>query len=121
MRIAIVDDQADFRKALRKIVEQEPGLTVVAEAKNGLDAIGAVIEHKPDVVLIGIRKPSANGLDATKVIRSKFPRARVITLSMHSDSTMTAMSCQAGACSHLCKTCSPDEIVAAIRDAHLKK
>jgi DNA-binding NarL/FixJ family response regulator len=121
LRIAIVDDQADFRKALRTIVEKEPELTVVAEAKNGLDAIGAVIEHKPDVVLIGISASAANGLNATKVIRSKFPRARVITLSMQPDSTMTAMSCQAGSCRHLCKTCSPGEIVAAIRDDHQRK
>ncbi len=121
MRIAIVDDQADFRKALRKMVEKEPGLSVVAEAKNGLDAIGAVIEHKPDVVLMGISKPAAGGLNATKVIRSKFPQARIITLSVGPDSTMAAMSCQAGSCCHLCKTCSPNDIISAIRNHPEKK
>jgi two-component system response regulator DegU len=118
VRIAIVDDQAGFRKSIRTILEKEPGLTIVAEAKNGLDAIGVVIEHKPDVVLVGISKPSLNGLDATKVIRSRFPKIRIISLSMHSETPTTAVSCQAGACDYICKDCSPNEIIAAIRDGH---
>jgi DNA-binding NarL/FixJ family response regulator len=118
VRIAIVGDQAGFRKTLRTILEKEPGLTVVAEARNGLDAIGAVIEHKPEVVLMGASMPVMNGLDAAKVIRSRFPKTRIVILSMHSDSSQTAMSCQAGACYHLCKDCNPEEIIAAIRDGH---
>src|SRR5512147_2335653 len=115
IRIVLVDDQSVFREALRGVLEREPDLTIVAEADNGLSGLRAVEEHKPDIVLMDISMPVMNGLEATKVISSKYPAVQVIILSMHSDETMIASSCQAGACFHLCKGCSPMEIVAAIK------
>lgn len=117
-RVVLVEDQAVFRKTIRRILEREPGLTVVAEAENGIAGIEAVEKHRPDVVLMDVSMPVMNGIEATKVIRSRFPGTLVIILSMHSDETITASSCEAGACYHLCKTCSPKEIVAAIRNGH---
>lgn len=119
-RIAIVDDQAIFRQSLRRLLEKDSELSVVAEAENGLDGIKVVEEYKPDIVLMDISMPVMNGLDATTIITSRFPDTRVIMLSMHSDGTMEASSCLAGACYYLCKDCSSKEIVAAIKEGHHK-
>jgi two-component system response regulator DegU len=119
IRVAIVDDQAIFRQSLRRLLEKDSQLKVVAEAGDGLAGIKAVEKHKPDVVLMDISMPGMNGLEATKVIASKSPSTKVIILSMHSDSTTTACSWQAGACYHLCKDCSPKDILAAVKNGSL--
>jgi two-component system, NarL family, response regulator DegU len=119
IRIAIVDDQAIFRQSLRTVLEKESGLSVVAEAENGLAGIELVEEHKPDIVLMDLSMPGMDSFQATRIITSRYPDTKVIILSMHSDDRLKAISCQAGACYHLCKgECSPKEIIAAIRDGH---
>lgn len=114
VRVAIVDDQQMFRQSLRLVLERESGLKVVAEADNGQSAIAIVEEHRPDVVLMDIRMPVMNGIDATRIITSRFPETRVIILSMHQDQTFAAQACQAGACRCLCKDCNPKDILDAI-------
>lgn len=119
IRIAIVDDQPIFRQSLRTILEKEPDVCVVAEAENGLDGIKLVEDHRPHVVLMDLSMPGMDAFQATRIISSRFPETRVIILSMYSDDRLKAISCQAGACYHLCKDeCSPTDIVAAIRDGH---
>jgi two-component system response regulator DegU len=93
-------------------------LIVVAEAENGLAAVQLVEEHQPDVVVMDLSMPVMNGIEATKIITSRFPDTRVIVLSVHSENTITAMSCQAGACYHLSKDSSLSEIFTAVRDGH---
>ena len=114
VRVAIVDDQKMFRQSLRLVLERESGLMVVAEADNGQSAIKMVEEHRPDVVLMDVRMPILNGIEATRIIRSRFLDTRVIILSMHEDHIFAAQACQAGACRYLCKDCSPQDILDAI-------
>ncbi len=114
VRVLIVDDQAMFRQSLRLVLGRQSGLKVVAEADNGQSAIEMVEEHRPDVVLMDISMPVLNGIDATRIIMSRFPETRVIILSMHQDQSFAAQACQAGACRCLCKDCRPQDILDAI-------
>src|SRR4051812_29935311 len=83
IRIVIADDHEVVRKGLRGILEAHPGWTVVAEATDGRVAVEQVREHQPDVVIMDVAMPRLNGVDATRLIRSEVPLARVLILTMH--------------------------------------
>jgi two-component system response regulator DegU len=114
VRVAIVDDQPMFRRSLKRFLDRQSGLKVVAEADDGQSAVEMVELHRPDVVLMDISMPVLNGMEATRMIMSRFPATRVIILSMHQDQAFEAQACQAGACRYLCKDCSPQDILDAI-------
>ena len=111
IRVAIFDDHAVFRKVLRIILEKQHDLTLVAEADNGLTAVEMVDEHRPDVVLMDINMPVVNGLDATGIITSKYPRTRVVILSMHSDDGVRVRAKEVGASHFLSKDCQPKGLI----------
>jgi two-component system response regulator DegU len=115
VRVLIADDQPMFRQSLRLILERQPGLDVVVEAVDGQSAVEMVEQHRPDVVLMDISMPGLNGIEATRIIRSRFPETRVIILSMHQNENFEAQACEAGACRYLCKDCSPQDILDAIQ------
>jgi two-component system response regulator DegU len=116
IKIAIVDDKPIFRQSLRSFIEKEPDLGVVAEAEANLSGIKVVEEHKPDVVLMKNNMPFTDGLEDTKMVISRLPDTRVIILSRQSEKNMTATLCRTWACYHLCRKCSSQEILAAIRE-----
>jgi two-component system response regulator DegU len=125
IRVAVIDDNPKSRKDLVKILGKEPDIRVVAEAATNLAGIREVEEQKPDVILLDNNNPFTDGLEGTEKIVSRFEDTRVIVLAMdskstllplHSKHTMSASSCQIGACFHLCQDCSTQEILAAIRD-----
>jgi DNA-binding NarL/FixJ family response regulator len=114
IRVAIVDDNPTVRMSLRSMLKLEPRLTLVAEAENGSEAIAMVEEHRPDVVLMDIIMPVLDGIDATRIITSKFPGIRVIVLTIHSADNFAAKAFKAGASHFLTKGCSTEEILDAI-------
>jgi two-component system response regulator DegU len=114
-RIVIVDDSQSFRKALCSILQKKPNLKVVAEAGDGQAGIQAVEKHKPDVVLMDISMPVMNGIDATRIITSKFPDAKVIVLSLHNDPSYSDQAHKAGACHFLAKDCGKETLFSAIK------
>ena len=116
IRVAIVDDHPAFRDTLHLILKREPDLSVVAVAGDGLAAIDIAEQHHPDVMLVDVRLPKMDGLEATRVIGTKYPQTRVIILSLFSDQDTKAKALEAGACGFCCKDSSPKEILAAIRD-----
>jgi len=73
IRIGIVDDHAVFRKTLRSTILLQPGIKVVAEAEDGSEAVTMVEKHRPEIVLMDISMPVLDGIEATRIIRSKFP------------------------------------------------
>jgi len=83
LRIVIVDDNLHYRNAISNILQKKNDFLVVAEAGGGLAAIQSVEKHRPDVVLIDISIPVMNGIDATTVIKSKFPALKVTISTMH--------------------------------------
>lgn len=121
LRIIVVDDSPLYRGTICSMLAKEPNLQVIAEAEDGLFAVQAVEKHKPDVVLMDVSMPVLNGIDATWIIKSKFPDVRVIVLSMHDLESISEAACKAGACWCLSKGCSSNEIIQAITTAGIYK
>jgi DNA-binding NarL/FixJ family response regulator len=117
IRIVVVDDSPVYRKTICNMLKKDSNLQVVAEAEDGHAAVQAVEEHEPDVVLMDVSMPILNGIDATRIIKYKFPDVRVIILSMHDVESISEAACKAGACWCLNKECSPKEIIEAIMTA----
>ncbi len=118
IRIVIVDDHHIFRQSLRQIVDSHAGMRVVAEAENGLEAVKQVQQHKPDIVIMDIRMPVVDGVDATLQIKSQFPEIKIIALSSHSDQVYIDRMLQAGASEYLNKICSRKELFECIIKVH---
>jgi DNA-binding NarL/FixJ family response regulator len=114
IRILLVDDHRIIREGLRKLLELEAGLEVVAEAENGRMALELVKSHKPDVVIMDIAMPDMNGIDATRNILGEAPQTRVVALSMHAERRLITATIKAGALGYILKDCSVEELVAAI-------
>jgi DNA-binding NarL/FixJ family response regulator len=117
IRILVVDDNEHYRKTVSNILGENTHLKIVGEADDGLGAIQAVEKLRPDVVLMDISMPVMDGIDATRVIKSKFPEVRVILLTMHDLGCFSAAAFKAGAFWCLHKECSPREIIKAIGTA----
>jgi len=114
--VAIVDDNPTVRMSLRSILKLDPRLIVVAEVENGSAAIAMVEMLRPDVVLMDIIMPVMNGIDATRIITSKFPDTKVIVLTMKRDQAYLDTAYQDGAFRCLSKCCNPDGLLNAIKE-----
>ena len=113
--ILLADDQALVRVGLRKILESEPGTTVIGEAANGQDAVAAAIRLRPDVVLMDIRMPVLDGIEATRRLVRAQPGARVLILTTFGLDTYVYEALRAGASGFMLKDAPPEEIAAAVR------
>jgi len=114
-RLLIVDDQALIRVGLRKILENEPDMTVVGEANDGEDAVLAADRLRPDVVLMDIRMPVLDGIEATRRIARAHPLTRVLVLTTFGLDTYVYDALRAGASGFMLKDAPPEEIAAAVR------
>ncbi len=116
IRVVIADDQRLVRAGFRKILEADHGIHVVAEADDGFEVIAASREHHPDVVLMDIRMPNMNGLEATRQLLHQDPNlTRVLVLTTFDLDEYVYEALQAGASGFLLKDAPPDELVAAVR------
>lgn len=115
IRVLLADDHQIFREGLRLILENDPAITVVGEAVEGLHAIALVMELNPDVVIMDISMPNLNGIEATRQILKKRPDLKVIALSVHSNERYVEGMLRAGAAGFLVKNCAADELILAIR------
>jgi DNA-binding NarL/FixJ family response regulator len=113
--VLIADDQALVRVGLRKILESEPELTVAGEAADGEDAVARARELRPEVVLMDIRMPVLDGIEATRRIAAAQPATRVLILTTFGLDTYVFDALRAGASGFMLKDAPPEEIVAAIR------
>jgi len=113
--VLIADDQALVRVGLRKILESEPDTTVVGEVADGQEVIGAARILRPDVVLMDIRMPVLDGIEATRRIVHERPEARVLILTTFGLDGYVYDSLRAGASGFMLKDAPPEEIAAAVR------
>jgi len=113
--VLIADDQALVRVGLRKILESELELTVAGEASDGEDAVARARELHPDVVLMDIRMPVLDGIEATRRIVAAQPAVRVLILTTFGLDTYVFDALRAGASGFMLKDAPPEEIVAAVR------
>ncbi|WP_372632003.1 response regulator [Cohnella sp.] len=115
LRILVADDHPLFRDGVRNVVESTEGMTVVGEAATGEDAVKLALELRPDVVLMDIRMPVLNGIEATARIRSGNDSIRVLMLTMFKDDDSVISGMKAGASGYILKDADKEDIVRAIR------
>lgn len=115
VRVLLADDHAIVRKGIRDFIEDDPGLTVVAEASNGADAFRLAAEHMPDVAVLDIQMPQMTGVDATREIKAQLPGVRVLVLTAYEDDPYIFALLRAGADGYILKNADADEIVRAVK------
>jgi DNA-binding NarL/FixJ family response regulator len=117
IRVVVVDDQAVIRTGLRTMLEHETDLTIVGEAANGAEAVAVVAGARPDVVLMDVRMPDVDGIDATRrILAARTPSSpAVLVLTTFDDDEYVFGALQAGAAGFLLKDAGPDVLVAAVR------
>jgi YesN/AraC family two-component response regulator len=111
-KIMIVEDNLHARRALKALISQQAGINVTAEAANGQEAICNIRGETPDIVLMDMRMPVMDGLEATKIIKKNWSQIKIIILTMYPDCQKEVLS--AGADAFLIKGCSMDEIASTI-------
>lgn len=115
MNILLADDHQMMRDGLRAVLEHEPDLHVTGEAADGREALEACERLHPDVVVMDVGMPGLNGIEATRLLASRAPRARVVALSMNADRRYVQAMFAAGAWAYLVKSSAADELLRAIR------
>jgi len=115
IRVLLVDDHQLLRAGIRSLLKDLDGFEVVGEAANGQEALACVEELGPDIVLMDILMPEMNGLDATARLVARFPKVRVIILSMNSTEEYVLQALRAGAAGYLLKNIGPTEMEQALR------
>ncbi len=118
IRILLADDHKIVREGTRQLLEQSDDLVVVAEAATGEAAVQLCEELRPDVVVMDVHLPGINGIEATKLIRSKYPSVRVVVLSAYDDDRYVFPLLDAGANGYLLKTTSGANLADAIRSVY---
>lgn len=118
MRIMVVDDHQIVRQGLVALINSEPGMTVVAEAADGGQAVELHRQHRPDITLMDLRLPVLSGVEAITAIRREHPAARIIVLTTYDGDEDIYRALQAGAQSYLLKDMFSEELLEAIRTVH---
>jgi NarL family two-component system response regulator LiaR len=122
VKVMIVDDHDMVRVGLRTYISLEEGMNVIAEAANGREALdkleGELSGELPDVVLMDLTMPIMDGVEATRLISSKYPQIKIIMLTSFLEEVKVVEAVEAGAISYMLKTVSSDQLVHAIQSAH---
>jgi len=118
IRIVLADDHAVVRQGIRRFLEEDEALNVVAEAADGDEAERLVEEHRPDVAVLDIRMPHVSGVEAARRIKKHFPQVRILILTAYDDDPYVFALLEAGADGYVLKTASGEELVAAVHTVH---
>lgn len=121
IRILAVDDHAIFRQGIAGLLADEEDMQLVAEAFNGREAIQQFRKHRPEITLMDMDMPEVNGLDALIAIRSEFPEAKIIVLTISSGDAQVLRALKSGACAYLLKNLLHKELLETIRAVHAGK
>ncbi|MDN3690542.1 response regulator transcription factor [Cyclobacterium jeungdonense] len=118
IKVVLADDHLVVRSGIKNLLENEGDIEVIGEASNGEEALTVVEKLKPDLLIIDIRMPVMNGLEATKRLTQSTPSARSLILSMHDDEDYILQSIESGASGYLLKDTSKEEFLKAIKTVH---
>ena len=110
----IVDDQTLFRRGLVKLLESDPRIKIIDDVANGAEAIERIAKNPPDVVLLDIKMPVMDGLEATRRIVSAYPKIKVLILTTFENDGYVVQALKAGASGYLLKDSQPEAIVSAM-------
>ena len=115
MRVLLADDHAIVRRGLRSLIEAEPGITVVAEAADGLEALRLCDELHPDAIILDVAMPKLNGIEVAARVQKLQRPPSVIILSMHADESYIIRALAAGARAYLLKDATDEDLRPALR------
>ncbi len=118
IRVLIADDHAVVREGLRALINAEPGMTLIGEAADGVEAVREACAMEPDVMLLDLVMPRKNGIEAIREIREKKPQVRILVLTSFAEDEKVFPAIKAGAQGYLLKDSSPRELLRAIHDIH---
>jgi DNA-binding NarL/FixJ family response regulator len=115
IKVLLAEDHKIVREGTRQLLEQVPDMDIVGEAADGLEAVRLAADLQPDVVVMDVRMPKLNGIEATRTITARFPAIRILILSAYDDDSYVFPLLEAGASGYLLKTASGAELAEAIR------
>jgi two-component system response regulator NreC len=115
VRVLLADDHSIVRRGLKSLIETESGLSVVAEAGDGLEALRLCVEHHPDIAIVDVGMPKLNGIEVAARAQKLERPPRVIMLSMHADESYILRALAAGARAYLLKDATDEDLLPAIR------
>jgi two-component system NarL family response regulator len=115
IRILLADDHAIVRNGVAQILNEERGMSVVAQAADGAEAVELYALHRPDVTLLDLRMPKLEGVHVVEKIRERFPDAAIVILTTYDTDNDIERALRAGAKAYLVKDVSPQELVACVR------
>jgi len=116
LRVMLVDDHAIVRAGFRRLLEQESGLQVVAEADSGEAAYSLYVKERPDVMVLDLSMPGMSGLETIRRIVAREPAARILVFSMHEDAALTERAIQLGARGYVTKSNAPEVLARAVSE-----
>ncbi|HXM96786.1 MAG TPA: response regulator transcription factor [Candidatus Dormibacteraeota bacterium] len=115
LTVLLADDHALVRRGFRRILEDDPEISVIAEASDGPEAVRLACELRPKAIVMDCAMPGINGVEATRLIRAKFPEAEILMLSMHSEETLVRQALAAGARGYVLKNAVDLDLVGAVK------
>ncbi|MCK5421600.1 MAG: response regulator transcription factor [Deltaproteobacteria bacterium] len=118
IKVVIADDHTILRQGIKSLLDIQEGIEVMGEAKDGREAIKTIEELLPDVILMDIAMPGLNGLEATRRIKKKFPKVKVVVLTMHANEEYIFQILNAGADGYLVKETAFQDLISAINAVH---
>jgi NarL family two-component system response regulator LiaR len=118
IRILITDDHAIVRKGLRTLIDSEPGMEVIGEASDGIEAVLKARSLQPDVILMDLVMPRQGGVESIIEIKKEYPDARILVLTSFAEEEKVFSAIKAGALGYLLKDSSSEQLVQAIHDVH---
>lgn len=118
IRLLVVDDHPMIRSGIAAVIADQPDMTLVAEAGDGIEALAMFEQHRPDVTLMDLQMPRMNGLAAIEEILKRRPTARIVVLTTYRGDAQALRALKAGASGYLLKNMIRKDFVAAVREVH---
>lgn len=115
MKVLICDDQAIIRDGLEMLLTLEKDIEVVGKAQDGAEALEQIAQHQPDLVLMDLKMPGMNGIEATRHIQTRYPTTKVLVLTTYDDDEWLFDALRAGAAGYLLKDTSREDVIKAVR------